>query len=124
MSTFAVTSPTCVGGGQPASELSCATAHSGVAVGLPIRPGGRWMVRSRTLSSGPDPVNGMLIVKSVLAPPWVSAGWADSPSPNPIAAFAPGAPTRHASAAAAEAIHALRTEPDLICLAPELELPP
>jgi hypothetical protein len=109
----AVTSPTWLAAGQDlvAPAWNSAVVHSGVAVGLPIRPGGRWMVRSRTLSSGPDPVNGISIVKSLLAPAWASAGSADRPGAKPMAACAPGAATRDQSASARDAIHAFRAEP-------------
>ena len=74
-------------GHDPSSPAwNWASVQSGVAVGFPINPGGRWTVRSRTLSSGPDPVKGISVVKSLFAPAWVSAGPADRPGPNPMAA--------------------------------------
>jgi hypothetical protein len=89
--TVVDTVPTWLAAGQ-VSPANSAAVQSGGAVGSPIIPGGRWIVRS--LTSSPGVVKPMLTWKSLCAPVAVSSGAAWSPvKPSACAA---GAAARHA----------------------------
>ena len=92
--TWAVTLPTWVLAGQ-LSPFSWVTLQSGVAVGLPTRPGGRWTVRSFTWSAAS--LKPMWMLTSLCAPAARFDGWADSPW-RPSAAWAAGARARQSQA--------------------------
>ena len=64
--TWAVTLPTWVLAGQLSLVQLSRPVHSGVAVGLPTRPGGRWTVRSFTWSAGS--LKPMRMLTSLCAP--------------------------------------------------------
>jgi hypothetical protein len=106
--TFVLTVPSWLLLGQ-LSLLSRATVHKGVEVGSPTRPGGRWTIRSLTLSSAlAGELKLMLMLKLLLAPEVGLVGAAVPLTEN--AAWALGAAARQASVTAAPAIHALAVE--------------